>query len=101
MKCLNCGANIDNNSIECPYCKNKIIDSIRTRKVEDIKLVNRYAEIDKLFGIELKEDFYKYNIQELEKYYESLENEYDYIGNQLRVEESKSLVKIQLVAYYY
>ena len=50
MNCPNCGANIKNDEIYCPYCKSKIYDSLISRKKDEMIFQNRKNKIDKFFG---------------------------------------------------
>ena len=91
MRCLNCGAEIDDESYMCPYCNKRIIDSIRKRRIEDISVYNRKMVIDEAFGFKINHDFHKLKLKELERYYNSLEKEYDHFGAQLQAERQKEI----------
>ena len=46
MICLNCGASIKDDILQCPYCKNSIYSSLIERKKQDIISHNRFSKID-------------------------------------------------------
>lgn len=86
MICVNCGAKLNSDVIECPYCKCSIANSLRRRKAEDINLANRLKAIDDFYGIKINDDYINMSLREIERYYNTLINNYDHYGFQLSLE---------------
>lgn len=91
MFCPYCGAKIKENLVECSYCKQNIHSSLIAKKIKDIELYNRISSINKLYGIEINEDYEKLSLKEIERYYDSLIKEYNNYEIQLSLEQKEKI----------
>ena len=93
MICPNCGVNIKDNKVECPYCKCDIHMALFNKKQDEIVLHNRLLQIDKFFKIEVNYDFEKLSLMEIERYYDSLIQDYNQHVNELEPSKKEEIQK--------